>query len=97
MNKESPEYERVKKQVAYTVGVKLSHRCGTELCTQFDFCEQCLAFQILSIKGIRIEADDQSLPDNPYLPSLDETQGIWSDIVVATQQDMLKAKFRKVI
>ena len=43
--------------------------------------------QILAIKGIRIEADDQSLPANIY----DDNQyGI-------AQQDMLKAGFVKVL
>ena len=53
--------------------------------------------QILAIKGIRIERDDQSLPENPYVASslipLSEGHIGYAE----AQQDMLKAGFVKVL
>ena len=49
------------------------------------------ANDIVSIPEILIKDPDQSLPENPYEPPLDGTQGIWSDIVIATQKRMLKS------
>ena len=82
------ELERVREQIADKL-FRLQYPTLIPQANDLDeFMED--ASQILSLKGIRIECDDQSLPENPYSPPLDETQEIWSDIVVATHKDMLK-------
>jgi len=61
------------------------------------------AEQVLSLKWadgypmIGIIAKDQEPPYNPYEPPPDKTQELWSDIVSATQADMRKAGFRKIV
>ena len=73
------EEERVKKEIAYIVFGKLTNEQANRK-----------ANQILAIKGIRIEADDQSLPpcgrcrSGAYLGD-------------STQQDMLKQNWVKVL
>ena len=49
--------------------------------------------QILAIKGIRIETEDQSLPDNPYWHKEDRE----FEAYCAGHNDMLKAGFVKVL
>jgi len=66
------------------------------LATKYKIPHWAFADQILSIKGLRIEADDQSLPENPYEPPLDTTQEGWRDIVDATTKRMIKDNWVKV-
>ena len=74
------EYERIRDEIA-TIA-KHWHEDTTDSYV-------CLAEQILSLDGIEIKADDQSLPG--LLGYVSTASGM------ITQQDMLKAGFVKVI
>ena len=86
MNKESPEYKRVRDEVVVLVrGEAGDIAYGYSEVTQADFTNSFLlplAQKILSIKGIEIQADLQEPP----------TKGYSADV-----EQMLKAGFVKVI
>jgi len=87
------EYERVRKEMAEELRTYAGKWSGLVDWGQVlienpeYFLEK--ANRLLSIKGIRIESDDQSLPENPYI---DEPNGY---VYEQAQEDMLKAGFVK--
>lgn len=96
MNKESPEYKRIREEIACNI---CDLKVGCEIFGNPDegrYCKWVLgqADQILSIKGIAIEADLQDLP-----PIIAERYLGFKRVecVDIAQVDMLKAKYRRVI
>jgi hypothetical protein len=90
------EYERIREQIAQIIKSAVGRTNPDESYFKPISIREA-ANQILSLDGIEIKSDDQSLPESPYSPPLDTTQIIWDEIVVASQQDMRKADFIKVI
>ena len=92
------ELERVREEVAKWVFLPL---CGVpdELDIEWDFCgenmqQNCryIATQILSLKGIRIECDDQNLPEL-NLPTLSGNKALeitMTSFAKSIQNSMLK-------
>jgi hypothetical protein len=81
------EYERIREKIAH----RLEYRYAHYGCTHEEFLNQ--ADQFLSIDGIDIKSDDQSLPRNPNVLG-DPSQFMgYSN----AQDDMVKAGFIKVI
>lgn len=99
MNKDSPEYQRVREEMERALVRGFPD--GTAGLYRARFREKQVLDQILSIKGLRIEANDQTLPHNPYkAPYLEpeaEKQKIADLTYSKGRDDMLKANFRKVI
>ena len=88
MNKDSKEYRRVKGEIDNKLVEIVSWNWH-------DDPDQCLTDaidEILSIEGLAILADDQSLPRNRYV-DYHEHRGVYSE----AQRDMERASFRKVI
>ena len=99
------EYKRVREEVAKWVFLPL---CGVpdEIDIEWDFCgenmqQNCryIAGQILSLNGIEIKSDDQSLPETPQFPNCQLANVCCIPLISKyqlAQQDMLKAGFIKV-
>lgn len=97
MNKESPEYKRVREKL----GKALTKFEGTAFYPYSSSVVEALSMEILSIKGIAILSDVQSLPNTDRLKAeLKEQGGYHTARTMAyerSQQDMLKAGFVKVV
>jgi len=96
----TPEYQRVREEIAgavlksfYPDIPKGLPKDGSELILLNLKCFRS-ADQILSIKGLAILADDQTLPDALY-NGYDEGNLRYTE--EAVKQDMLKANFKKVV
>lgn len=76
------EYERV--------GLVIRGEIQSYTCTVCMECAKAIADKILSLEGICIKADDQSLPNTSGVNNLHEAG------MLEAQQDMLKAGFVKV-
>src|SRR3990167_3098641 len=97
MNTQSPEYQRVREEVAEMLNERDVHSLSwVELTRQQQDYLLSLADQILSL--VAILADDQSLPINPITASTapEVIPDRWVTYRSA-QKDMLKANFRRVI
>jgi hypothetical protein len=82
MKIQSPEYQRVRKQIAQKY-------CGHNSKIGF-----ILADRILAIKGIVILADGQSLPTKVHTK---EPQIFQGEYATADEVNMLKENFKKVV
>jgi hypothetical protein len=111
MNTETPEYERVREEVAKLLFARHGSSCGwlgsdakqDELLSVWDKVPQYErdgyleeTHQILSTKGVAIEADDQTKPE----PAIDVH--LWRDCspgeaYQTAQDDMQDNNFKKVI
>ena len=123
MNKQAPEYERLKEKIAIFLVARddeisledaeamwnkwkivSTERGHSGDCTnEPETCSKCLVSKvyedvdtILSIKGIAILADEQSLPELPEF--YDDWGGESGEVgYVGGRKDMLKAHFKKVV
>jgi hypothetical protein len=92
MDKTNPRYIEVREKIAYKLWLlgcpdtELTKQGWTEIWNRPYWLEQ--ADQILSISGIVILDEDQSLPD--------VTRKNISELGQIAQQDMLKAGFRRI-
>jgi hypothetical protein len=82
MNKSSPEYIRVREEIA-------KKYCGHNSKIGF-----ILADRILEIKGISILCDDQTLPTKNYTK---EPKIFNGEYATADEVNMLKSNFKKVV
>jgi len=91
MNKQAPEYERVRiEAVGRTMNVLNLPSDEYSLAQSANR----IVDRILSIKGIAIEKDDQTLPENPYNY---EQECRESTSYGEAQQHTKEANFKKVI
>ena len=83
MNKEHPEYKRVREEIA-----RIVKDCRHQpIIAEWDEALE-ITRQILSIKGLEIADGDQSLPDNLMFNT---------STLVEMRAHMLKSNFKKVI
>ena len=99
MNKQSPEYIRVREEIAKKRCEPCLFRSQYRGCiahTDIKNCEtsQTFADSILEIKGIGIIADNQDEPTNEFNK---ETQSLSWDIVNDAYLAMINAGFKKVV
>jgi len=96
MSKDSKEYERVREEITSYI---FKHFGGRGICPQHTNVYR-LVDSILSIEGLAILADDQTLPENPFAKIADtgdmHAQSRCSGYYCA-QIDMGTAGFKKVI
>jgi hypothetical protein len=101
MNKQSPEYIRVREEIAkkfYQVhrGIVNTEK-ARNLFSREDELNQAfyllLADSILEIKGIAILADSQTYGEVPHLINLSHPYSAYTQ----AQSDMLKSNFKKVV
>jgi hypothetical protein len=97
MNKSTPEYIRVREEIAQWLSMRFVYGRDNEF-NPLNFGglneneqKQALrdADSILAIKGIAILADKQQLPEH--------YDGIYTGYEEAVQRDMLKVNFKKVV
>lgn len=90
---EQNELERVREEIE---GIILKLKADMEECHydyHYDLCQEAIG-QILKIKGLSIEADNQELPEVETFCQLAHVHCIPK---LTVQQVMLKANWRKVI
>lgn len=116
MNRERIEYQKVREEIAAKYMKEVCSVDGgvcddmcPDICDDHSDTEGCLrapkyADLILSITGVAILANDQSLPSNPNQEPLEEECGISASIsrgyfnnYAQAQQDMIDAGFGKVV
>ena len=88
MNKDSKEYSRVREEIASYI---FRHFGGRGICPQHTNVYR-LVDSILSIEGLAILADDQSLPGNRF-GAYHEHSWVYAE----AQRDMERAGFKKII
>ena len=84
------EEERLKEEIAKTL-CQIENQCWAEIMERTRVSYLKDADRILAIKGIRIESDDQGLPDIP------DRYADYQIGYETAQQDMLKAGFVKCL
>jgi len=89
MNKETPEYERVRERVARLYCLQDDNDDIGEV-TKLQYLRK--ADRFLSLQGIEIKADDQTQPEFLVVASLSKLE-----LVNETRKSMLQAGFIKVI
>jgi len=92
------EYEKVREVIDDAIGSCIEYDAIYDNILSIDICTAIR--MILSIPEIVILADDQNLPDNPYMPNFEpdaEMVAIRNAAYNNAQNDILRANFRRVI